>query len=56
MRKGDPLFELYSPDLVNAQQEYLQALASGNNLLFMLLSALLAEQAGFPLAFFSGGS
>ncbi len=30
VRKGDPLFELYSPDLVNAQQEYLQALASGN--------------------------
>jgi Cu(I)/Ag(I) efflux system membrane fusion protein len=28
--KGDRLFELYSPDLVNAQQEFLQALASGN--------------------------
>jgi Cu(I)/Ag(I) efflux system membrane fusion protein len=30
VRKGDRLFELYSPDLVNAQQEFLQALASGN--------------------------
>lgn len=28
--KGDVLFELYSPELVNAQQEYIQALASGN--------------------------
>ena len=28
--KGDRLFELYSPDLVNAQQEFLQALASAN--------------------------
>jgi len=28
--KGERLFELYSPDLVNAQQEFLQALASTN--------------------------
>ncbi|PCH84413.1 MAG: efflux transporter periplasmic adaptor subunit [Piscirickettsiaceae bacterium] len=28
--KGDTLLELYSPELVNAQQEYLQALSSGN--------------------------
>lgn len=30
LKKGDLLFELYSPKLVNAQEEYLQALA-GNN-------------------------
>jgi Cu(I)/Ag(I) efflux system membrane fusion protein len=28
--KGDVLFELYSPELVNAQQEYIQSLSSGN--------------------------
>lgn len=28
--RGDLLFELYSPDLINAQEEYVQALASGN--------------------------
>jgi Cu(I)/Ag(I) efflux system membrane fusion protein len=28
--KGDTLLELYSPELVNAQQEYLQALSSGS--------------------------
>ncbi|MEA1890467.1 MAG: efflux RND transporter periplasmic adaptor subunit [Pseudomonadota bacterium] len=28
--KGDPLFELYSPTLVNAQEEYLEALKSKN--------------------------
>jgi len=31
--KGQLLFELYSPTLVNAQQEYLAALASGNTVL-----------------------
>ena len=30
VRKGQLLFELYSPTLVNAQQEYLAALASNN--------------------------
>lgn len=30
VRKGDLLFELYSPTLVNAQDEYVQALASRN--------------------------
>ncbi|MEI8234582.1 MAG: efflux RND transporter periplasmic adaptor subunit [Verrucomicrobiota bacterium] len=29
VRKGDPLFALYAPDLVTAQQEYLIALRSG---------------------------
>jgi len=29
--KGDLLFELYSPDLVNAQKEYLQALRRGSD-------------------------
>ncbi|MCJ7816197.1 MAG: efflux RND transporter periplasmic adaptor subunit, partial [Xanthomonadales bacterium] len=29
--KGDLLFELYSPELVNAQKEYLQALQRGEN-------------------------
>ncbi|MBL1140978.1 MAG: efflux RND transporter periplasmic adaptor subunit [Proteobacteria bacterium] len=33
VNKGQLLFELYSPPLVNAQEEYLQALASGNRLL-----------------------
>lgn len=48
--KGDTLLELYSPELVNAQQEYLQALSSGNKRLIQAsnhrLSALglLAEQ------------
>jgi len=31
IKKGDLLFELYSPDLLNGQEEYVQALASGNN-------------------------
>ena len=31
--QGQLLFELYAPTLVNAQEEYLQALASGNRLL-----------------------
>ena len=30
VKKGDPLFELYSPTLVNAQEEYLEALKSKN--------------------------
>ncbi len=30
VNKGDPLFELYSPTLVNAQQEFLEALRSKN--------------------------
>ena len=30
VKKGQLLFELYSPELVNAQQEYVAALASGN--------------------------
>ena len=34
-RKGQLLFELYSPPLVNAQEEYLQALASGNKQLII---------------------
>ncbi|MBL4744407.1 MAG: efflux RND transporter periplasmic adaptor subunit [Cycloclasticus sp.] len=29
-KKGDVLLEIYSPELVNAQQEYLQAISSGN--------------------------
>lgn len=29
-KKGDSILELYSPELVNAQQEYVQALRSGN--------------------------
>ena len=30
VKKGDPLFELYSPELVNAQEEFLEALKSKN--------------------------
>ena len=30
VRKGEPVFELYSPTLVTAQEEYLQALSVGN--------------------------
>ncbi len=33
VRRGDVLFELYSPDLVNAQEEFLQALKAGNSYL-----------------------
>ena len=33
VKRGQLLFELYSPPLVNAQEEYLQALASGNLIL-----------------------
>ena len=31
VRKGDLLFEVFSPKLASAQEEYLQAVASGNN-------------------------
>ncbi|WP_218352356.1 efflux RND transporter periplasmic adaptor subunit [Alteromonas lipotrueiana] len=30
IEKGDPLYSIYSPELVNAQEEYLLALQSGN--------------------------
>jgi membrane fusion protein, copper/silver efflux system len=30
VKKGDRLFDLYSPELVNAQEEYVTALSSGN--------------------------
>ena len=30
VQKGDLLFEVYAPELVNAQEEYLQALGTGN--------------------------
>lgn len=30
VRKGDRLFDLYSPELVNAQEEFVQAISSGN--------------------------
>lgn len=33
VKKGQKLFELYSPDLVNAQEEFLTALKSKNNIL-----------------------
>ena len=33
VKKGQRLFELYSPDLVNAQEEFLTALKSKNNIL-----------------------
>lgn len=33
VKKGDLLFELYSPDLVNAQEEYVQALRGNNEYL-----------------------
>ena len=33
VKRGDPLLELYSPTLVNAQQEYLEALKSGSKTL-----------------------
>lgn len=32
-KKGDTILQLYSPELVNAQQEYVQALRSGNRVL-----------------------
>jgi Cu(I)/Ag(I) efflux system membrane fusion protein len=31
VKKGDLLFELYAPDLINAQDEYVRALGSGNS-------------------------
>ncbi len=33
VKRGDPLFELYSRDLVNAQEEYIQALRGNNDYL-----------------------
>ncbi|VAW94779.1 Cobalt/zinc/cadmium efflux RND transporter, membrane fusion protein, CzcB family [hydrothermal vent metagenome] len=33
VKKGDILYKLYSPTLVNAQEEYLQAMRSGNKIL-----------------------
>lgn len=33
VKRGEPLFELYSPTLVTAQEEYLQALSVGNKAL-----------------------
>ena len=33
VKKGQKLFEIYSPDLVNAQEEYLTALKSRNQIL-----------------------
>lgn len=33
VKRGQLLFELYSPLLINAQEEYLQAMASGNHIL-----------------------
>ena len=33
VRKGQTLFELYSPTLVNAEEEFLTSLAGGNNML-----------------------
>ncbi len=33
VKKGDILYKLYSPTLVNAQEEYLQSLRSGNKIL-----------------------
>ena len=35
VKKGQLLFEVYSPDLVNAQEEYLQALGTGNRRLII---------------------
>ena len=35
-KKGDIMLELYSPELVNAQEEYVQALRSGNKQLIRL--------------------
>lgn len=40
--KGQMLFEVYSPELVNAQEEYLQALRSGSKTLFNASSERLA--------------
>ncbi|MGD8568017.1 MAG: efflux RND transporter periplasmic adaptor subunit [Gammaproteobacteria bacterium] len=33
VKAGDPLFELYSPKLVNAQEEYVQAMRNNNSML-----------------------
>ena len=47
VRKGDLLFEIFSPKLASAQEEYLQAIASGNN---FLLSASRARLRSLGLA------
>jgi Cu(I)/Ag(I) efflux system membrane fusion protein len=31
VKKGDPLFEIYSPDIIQAENEYLQALKTGSS-------------------------
>lgn len=47
VNRGDLLFELYSPTLVNAQEEYLAALRSGNSVLQRASRDRLAAL-GFP--------
>ena len=47
VRKGDLLFEIFSPKLTSAQEEYLQAVTSGNN---FLLSASRARLRSLGLA------
>lgn len=47
VRKGDLLFEIFSPKLASAQEEYLQAITSGNN---FLLSASRARLRSLGLA------
>jgi len=42
VKKGDPLFDVYSPALVNAQDEYLQARSSGNQTLMRASAERLA--------------
>ena len=42
VRKGDRLFDLYSPELVNAQKEFATALSSGNKSLIRASRARLA--------------
>ena len=42
LSKGERLFDLYSPDLVNAQKEFITALSSGNNSLVRASKSRLA--------------
>ncbi|HEY5910686.1 MAG TPA: efflux RND transporter periplasmic adaptor subunit [Verrucomicrobiae bacterium] len=49
VHRGDPLFEIYSPDLYSAQREYLLAIAQGTN---VPDGALLKLSAGTKLRFF----
>jgi Cu(I)/Ag(I) efflux system membrane fusion protein len=42
-KKGDIMLELYSPELVNAQEEYVQALRSGNKQLIKLSARRLSS-------------